>query len=238
MTGRPGWLWGVLVVAVTNLAALGSWAWNRQGEATWVAELTAPQAQIRRGDPDQSTVELQLLFLRGWPERAPASWADSTRLIQLGFKPRQFAVEDEGFLGPRRHPRRRPAWVLLALEPPLEPVVDTLSRIASRELLPVAFGTDPEVLYRESGDRSQHLVVRGVIALRTGGRPLDDTTRTWHADLDIITPEMLHVPKSLVPVLDELAPAGSFTGEVRYRIRVATGRMYLPWVVGVLPGGG
>lgn len=238
MTGRPGWLWAALVIAATNLVALGSWTWDRQGESDRVVELTAQQAQVWRGDPDESTVELQLRFLRGWPDQVPPAWADSARLLQLGFKPRQFASEDEGFLGPRRHPQRRLAWVLLAIEPPPEMVVDTVPHPVFRELLPVALGTDPEVLYRESGDRSQHLVVRGVIALRTAGRPLNDTARTWHADLDIVTPEILHVPKSLVPVLDELAPAGSLTGEPRYRIRVATGRMYLPRVIGVLPGGG
>jgi hypothetical protein len=234
MKGRPGWPWAALVVAGTNLVALGSWAWNRQGEPESVVELTAQQAQVWRGEPGQSSVELQLRFLRGWPERAPASWADSTRLLQVGFTPRQFAVEGEG----PPDPRRRPAWILLALELPPELAADTLPRPIYRELLPVAFGTDPEVLYRESGNRSRHLVVRGVIALRTGPPPQSDTARTWHADLEIITPETLHVPKSLVPVLDALAPPGSVTEEPRYRIRVATGRMYLPRVVGVLPGGG
>lgn len=236
MTRRTGWWPAFLVVLATNAFAMGLWYWNRSVPGGVVVELAEGQAWVSYGGPEEEVLQLNLNHRPVMPPPEERLWADSTRLVDLGFSPWQFAAPEAGVLNPRRRPLRRPAWVLLAVEPVGMPPDAGLPR--RHALIPVAVGADPEALYRESGDRARHLVLRGVVALRTGAAPATDSLRAWHADLDLVTPARLHVPQSLVPVLRELSRGMEPASGARFTIRLRTGRLHLPWVVGVVPGSG
>jgi hypothetical protein len=53
-----------------------------------------------------------------------------------------------------------------------------------------------------------------------------------------VSPTTLHVPKSLVPILERLAPMDRPSGTPRYQVRISMGRLHLPRVTGVVPGPG
>ncbi|HUG27117.1 MAG TPA: DUF4824 family protein [Gemmatimonadales bacterium] len=233
MTGRPGWLAAILIVVATNLVPLGLWYWNSRGEPVATVDLTEREAWVVRGGEADRSVRLSLQH-RHWDGHEPgATWADSARLVAAGFRPRQFSGEEE-FLTLRRHPLRRPLWVLLRMEEEPGALAADSDRFLPR-LVPVAVGTDPEALYRESGDRSRHLVMRGVVGVYATARLPGDTLTTWSASLRGVTPNTLHVPRSLVPVLERLAPADR-PGELpRYQVRITMGRLHLPKVTGVFP---
>lgn len=235
MTGRPSWLAAILIVIATNLVPLALWYWNSRGEPVATADLTEREAWVERGGEADRSVRLTLQH-RHWDGNEPgAMWADSVRLVAAGFRPRQFSGEEE-FLTLRRHPLRRPLWVLLRMEEEPGAMATDDERYLPR-LVPVAVGTDPEALYRESGDRTRHLVMRGTVGLYTTARPPGDSLPTWSASLRGVTPSTLHVPRSLVPVLERLAPADR-PGELpRYQVRITMGRLHLPRVTGVFPAG-
>ena len=234
MTGRPGWLAAILLVVATNLVPLGLWYWNSRGEPVATADLTEREASVERGAEADQSIRLRLQH-RHWDGHEPgAIWADSARLVAVGFRPRQFSGEEE-FLTLRRHPLRRPVWVLLRMEEePGSMMVEDANRFLPR-LVPVAVGTDPEALYRESGDRSRHLVMRGTVGVYTTTRPPGDSLPTWNASLRGVTPNTLHVPRSLVPALERLAPADRPGDQPRYQVRITMGRLHLPRVTGVFP---
>lgn len=236
MTGRPGWWPAVVLVLVTNALAMTLWYWNRSVAGGVVVELVEPQAWVSHGGPEAEVLQLNLGYQRTELETNGVGWADSSRLVRLGFAPWRFMPPEEGIPQPRRHPLRRPAWVLLAVDAP--PVSAVEVRAGSRQLVPVAVGDDPEALYRESGDRARHLVLRGVVGLRTVAVPAGDSGRAWRADLDLLTPARLHVPQSLVPILRELSSGSDGATASRFTVRLRTGRLHLPWMVGVVPGGG
>lgn len=234
MTRRPGWWPAVILVLVANAMALGLWYWNRSVAGGVVVELAEPLAWVSYGGPEEEVLQLNLSYQRTTPEPGREGWADSTRLLGLGFAPWQFAEPENDIPFPRRHPLRRPAWVLLTVDTLLMP--EQSGPAGTRQLIPVAVGDDPEALYRESGDRARHLVLRGVVALRPVAVPAGDTLRTWRVDLDIVTPARLHVPQSLVPVLRELSGGEPGLDASRFTVRLRMGRLHLPWVVGVVPG--
>lgn len=234
MTGRPGWLAAILLVVATNLVPLGLWYWNSRGEPVATADLTEREASVERGAEADQSIRLRLQHRHEDGHEPGAVWADSARLVAVGFRPRQFSGEEE-FLTLRRHPLRRPVWVLLRMEEEPGPMmVEDANRFLPR-LVPVAVGTDPEALYRESGDRSRHLVMRGTVGVYTTTRPPGDSLPTWNASLRGVTPNTLHVPRSLVPVLERLAPADRPGDQPRYQVRITMGRLHLPRVTGVFP---
>lgn len=236
MTGRPGWLAAVLLVVAANLVPLGLWYWNGRGEPMATVDLSERELWIQRGTEADHAVWLRLQA-RHWGGTEPgARWADSARLVTVGFRPRQFSGEEE-FLTLRRHPLRRPAWVLLRMEEESTTVAGEVDGFLSR-LVPVALGTDPEALYRESGDRTTHIVLRGVVGLHATPQPDGDSLPAWTADLRSLMPNTLHVPRSLLPVLERLAPEGRGAESPRYLVRVRMGRLHLPKVTGVFPVGG
>lgn len=235
MTGRPSWVAAILIVVATNLVPLGLWYWNGTGEPVATVDLTEREAWLDRGGEADRSVRLRLQHRHWGGDEPGAQWADSTRLVAAGFRPRQFSGEEE-FLTLRRHPLRRPLWVLLRMEEEPGAVVEDSDRFLPR-LIPVAIGTDPEALYRESGDRTRHLVMRGTVGVYASARPPGDSLPTWTADLRGLTPHTLHVPRSLVPILERLAPEDR-GGEVpRYLVRITMGRLHLPKVTGVFPVG-
>lgn len=236
MTGRPSWLAAILLLVATNLVPLGLWYWNGRGEPLATVDLTEREVWLDHGSESDRSVWLQLQYRHFGGNEPGARWADSTRLVAIGFRPRQFSGEEE-FLTLGRHPLRRPAWVLLRMadergEAMTEPGEAFLSR-----LIPVAVGTDPEALYRESGDRTTHLVMRGVVGLYASPRPDGDSLPSWTADLRSLMPNTLHVPKSLLPVLERLAPQSRAGEAPRYLVRITMGRLHLPKVTGVFPVG-
>lgn len=235
MTVRPGWWAAVLVVVVTNLAPLGIWYWNGRGIPEAALDLSEHELWAERGGDDDRSLRLRLQHRR-WRDDGPEdAWADSSRLVTLGFDPRQF-TDDEDVVWSPRYPWRRPAWVLLRLEPEPSHQEPRVLGYPSH-LVPIAVGDDPEELYRESGDRGNHLVMRGVVTLRPFSRRLDDSTLTWLAEVEQLTPNTLYVPRPLQPVLDELASEDSRYGMPRYLVRVSIGRLHLPRVVAVMPAG-
>ncbi len=235
MTGRPSWLAAIIIVIATNLVPLGLWFWNSRGDPVATADLTEREAWVERGGEADKSIRISLQH-RHWDGNEPgAMWADSTRLVAAGFRPRQFSGEEE-FLTLRRHPMRRPLWVLLRVEEETGVLVEDADRYLPR-LVPVAVGTDPEALYRESGDRTRHLVMRGTVAVYATARPPGDSLPTWSATLHGVTPNTLHVPRSLVPVLERLAPADRPGEQPRYQVRITMGRLHLPKVTGVFPAG-
>ena len=236
MTGRPSWLAAILIVVATNLVPLGLWYWNSRGEPVAVVDLTEREAWVDRGSEADGSVWLRLQHRHTDGAEPGAQWADSTRLVAAGFRPRQFSGEEE-FLTLRRHPLRRPMWILLRVEEGSDGVTQGGDPFLSR-LVPVAVGADPEALYRESGDRTTHIVLRGIVGLYADAYPQGDSVRTWTADLRAVMPTMLHLPKSLLPVLERLAPEGRSGEGARYLVRVTMGRLHLPKVTGVFPVGG
>lgn len=240
MTGRPGWFSAVLVVLAANLLPLAGWWWSRGGEPAATIEVTEDEAALIRGGEENSAVRLGLVVARGDEPGSSEGWADLASLQALGFEAEQLQEGDEVRPSPTR-PRRRPAWVLLAIGGMA--ATDSLPEADAgwRGLRPVAVGTDPEALYRRSGDRGRHLVMRGLVRVDRRVPPADPITgivppEEAVAVLDLVTPATLHVPRSLLPVLERLAPTGAErVGGPRYVARIAIGRLHLPRVIGILP---
>jgi len=229
---RPGWLLAVLVVGAANLAPLGVWWWNRSADPVSTVEMSEREAGVRRGGDENTSVWLQLWRAESWDQRTDTAWADSASLAGVGFEAERLGTGAPVELR-RRHPTRRPVWVLLRVG------AGDGSTVGSR-LDPVAIGPDPELLYRRAADRTDHLVLRGVVRVTREPLPVDSVTgvspgETWSAALDMVTPGTMHVPRSLVPVLNGLAPDGQDIGESRYLVRVAMGRLHLPRVTGIFP---
>lgn len=236
MTGRPSWLAAILLVVATNLVPLGLWYWNGRGEPIATVDLSEREVWLDYGSETDRSVWLRIQYRYFGGSEPGARWADSTRLVAIGFRPRQFAGEEE-FLTLRRPPLQRPAWVLLRLADDTEAMTEPGDTFLSR-LVPVAVGTDPEALYRESGDRTTHLVMRGVVGLYASPVPEGDSLPSWTADLRSLMPNTLHVPKSLLPALERLAPQTRGGEAPRYLVRITMGRLHLPKVTGVFPVGG
>jgi hypothetical protein len=177
-----------------------------------------------------------LSLAEAWP-----AGLDSSDMEAIGFDPDLLAVGFDQPMPPRR-PYRRPAWVLLRVEE-VQSFADSTDGWMRSGLRPVAVGTNPEELYRRSGDRARHIVMRGVVGLSrvpmfpepTEGPALH---ATWSARVDLVSPTTLHVPKSLVPILERLAPMDRPSGTPRYQVRISMGRLHLPRVTGVVPGPG
>lgn len=232
MTQRPGLLPAVLLIAVTNLAPLAGWWWNRSGTPLATVDLSEREAAVRHGNDENSSVWLQLIWGESWNPALQPAWADSASLARLGFEPARLGTGEVEQLASWR-PRRRPAWVLLRVDEGV--VIEAGSR-----LVPVAVGREPGALYRMSGDRNTHLVVRGVVRVGRQMLPVDSLTgesagESWSAAVDYVTPSTLHVPRSLVTALEELASGATGTAEPRYMVRVGVGRFYLPRVSAVFP---
>jgi hypothetical protein len=172
------------------------------------------------------------LGAESWDQGGRVEWADSASLAAVGFEDERLTTGGSVELAPR-HPTRRPVWVLLRVVTGEAPEVGS-------QLEPVAIGPDPGLLYRRATDRTDHLVLRGVVRVTRQMLPVDSLTgespgETWSAGLDFVTPGTLHVPRSLVPVLNGLAPDGDRPGESRYLVRVDMGRLHLPRVTGIFP---
>lgn len=237
MSARPGWLSSALLIGAANLLPLAGWWWNRSGEPEAAVELSEHDAYVVRGGDEDSSVRLRLSLAEPWPPGP-----DSSDMVAIGFDADLLAVGFDQPLPPRR-PSRRPAWVLLRVEEP-QSLGDPTDRGMLSGLRPVAVGTSPGELYRRSGDRGRHIVMRGVVGLSRvpmSPEPIDGTGlhATWSARVDLVSPATLHVPKSLVPILERLAPVDRPSGTPRYRVRVSMGRLHLPRVTGVepVPGG-
>lgn len=233
MSGRPGWLSSALLISAANLLPLAGWWWNRTGEQVATVDLSEHEAGVIRGGEDDSSVRLQLGLALTWPARP-----DSSDLVALGFDPDLLAT-GEPIPMPRRRPHRRPAWILLRVDSASAPG-DSLSEGPRSRLRPVAVGTNPGELYRRSGEPGSHIVMRGVVRLSRVPVVVDSPTgtparETWSASVDLLTPPTLHVPKSLVSVLDRLAPTDWPIGAARFQVRLAMGRLHLPRVAGVEP---
>lgn len=231
MSARPGWLYSAVLVAATNLLPLAGWWWNRSGEPEAAVDLSEHEAYLVRGGEDDSSIRLHLSLADSW-----RTGQDSTDLVALGFDADLLTTGQEMPLPPRR-PSRRPAWILLHVGDTPR-VTDSSGPQSSLKL--VAIGTGPGELYRRSGDRGSHIVMRGAVRLGrvpvppdSAGMPVE--LETWSATVDLLSPGSLHVPKSLVPLLDRLAPSDRPGGAPRYLVRVSMGRLHLPRVTGVFP---
>ncbi|MDZ4675720.1 MAG: DUF4824 family protein [Gemmatimonadota bacterium] len=232
MTKRPGALSAVLLVVVVNLAPLAGWWWNHTGNPLATVELSEREAGVRRGGDENSSVWLELWRADAWEQRPRTAWADSASLVSLGFEPERLATGEEQSLAAWR-PRRRPAWVLLRVD-------EAASTLVGSRLVPVAVGPDPGALYRQSGDRNNHLVMRGVVRVGREILPVDSLTgisdgETWSAALDVISPATLHVPRSLVAALEDHTAGEGRGSDPRFEVRVTMGRFYLPRVTGIFP---
>lgn len=229
---RPGVLSAVLLVLAANVAPLAGWWWNHAGNPIATVELSEREAGVRWGGDEDTSVWLQLWRADAWEQRPQAPWADSASLAALGFEPERLATGEEQTLALWR-PRRRPAWVLLRVD-------EAAGTAIGSRLVPVAVGRDPGALYRQSGDRSLHLVVRGVVRVGRALLPVDSLSgvaaeETWSAALDVISPAALHVPRSLVRALEDLASDPGRGSDARYQVRVEMGRFYLPRVTAIFP---
>lgn len=235
MSGRPGVWAAVLLVAATNAVPLAGWWWNRTGEPEAAIELTEREAFVLRGGEQNTSTRLMLRLGDARAEAGAPRWIDSAGLVALGFEPERVSDSRPDWLSPRA-PIRRPAWILLRVEEPVLP--DTASPLSRLE--PIAAGDDPDGLYRLSGDRGSHIVMRGVVGVRRGWRPRSAEgeapgQETWYATVDLVSPRSLHVPRSLVPALNRLAPPSAGPDSARYLIRLAMGRLHWPRVTGVFP---
>jgi len=232
MAQRPGVTYAIILVLVANLAPLAGWWWNRSGTPLATLDLSEREAGVRWGGDEDTSVWLQLWRADEWDRRPQASWADSASLASLGFEPDRLATHEVVELAAWR-PVRRPAWVLLRLEE------EDGSRVGSR-LVPVAVGSDPGALYRQAGDRTMHFVLRGVVRVDRDPAPVDSLTgaltgETWWAALDMVSPMRLHVPRSLIAALEDLAAGPAPGADPRYLARLNMGRFHLPWVTAVFP---
>lgn len=235
MSGRPGVWAAVLLVAAANTVPLAGWWWNRTGEPEAAIELTERETFVLRGGEQNTST--RLLLRLGDASRAEDGrrWIDSAALVALGFEPERVSESPPDALSARA-PIRRPAWILLRVE-------DTpmaASAIEVSRLEPVAVGANPGELYRLSGDRGSHIVMKGVVGVRRGPRPRlpeggPAGGETWYASVDLVSPRSLHVPRSLVPVLNRLAPPAVGADTSRYLIRLTMGRLHWPRVTGVFP---
>lgn len=233
MSARPGWLSSALLIGAANLLPLAGWWWNRSGEPEATVELSEYEAYVVRGGDEDSSVRLRLSLAEFGPVGP-----DSSDMVAIGFDPDLLAVGFDQPMPPRR-PSRRPAWVLLRIEEP-QLFADSTDRWMRSALRPVAVGTSAGELYRRSGDRGRHIVMRGVVGLSRvpmSPEPIDGPGlhATWSARVDLVSPTTLHVPKSLVPILEGLAPVDRPSGAPRYQVRVSMGRLHLPRVTGVVP---
>lgn len=231
MAQRPGVTYAIILVLVANLAPLAGWWWNRSGVPRATLDLSEREAGVRWGGDEDTSVWLQLWRADEWDRRPQASWADSASLASLGFEPDRLSTLEVVTLAAWR-PVRRPGWVLLRLE-------EDSSRVGSR-LVPVAVGADPGALYRQAGDRTAHLVMRGVVRVDRDPAPADSLTgasqgETWWAALDMVSPMRLHVPRSLIPALEDLASGPAPGADPRYLAHLNMGRFHLPWVTAIYP---
>lgn len=238
MTGRPGWLVAVFLAGGVNALCLGAWYGNRAGTPAATVDLTEREVGLVRAGEENGLLRLNLQFHDpGGP--GPASpWADSASLVALGFDPEALSTGHAVELR-RGLPQRRPGWVLLRFDPEAAPEAGEPDLARSR-LVPVAVGADPQALLRTADDPADHLVLRGVVGISRYAAAPDSASgmtpgETWAASIHLVTPRFLHVPRSLVPVLDRLAPVARPSEAPRYLVRVSTGRFQLPWVTGVFP---
>ena len=232
MIQRPGVTYAIALVLVANLAPLAGWWWNRSGTPLATVELSEREAGVRWGGDEDTSVWLQLWRADAWERRPVVSWADSASLAALGFEPDRLSTGETVSLAAWR-PVRRPGWVLLRLEE------DATSQVGSR-LVPVAVGSDPGALYRSAGDRTVHIVMRGVVRVGRESLPVDSLTgvspgESWWAALDMITPSRLHVPRSLIAALEDLASGPGAGDRPRYLAHLNMGRFHLPWVAAIFP---
>jgi len=239
MSERPRWSTTALLVLVVNAACLGVGVWNRRGDPATTVELTERELGLVRAGEENGLLRLNLQYHDPGGIGRASSWADSASLAALGFDPDRVSTGHEVAL-PRGRPHRRPAWVLLRLDPSSDPMPADEADYGRSRLVPVAVGTNPRALLRGTDQSATYLVLRGVVGVSRFVAPPDSITggspgETWAASLDLVTPRFLHVPRSLVPVLDRLAPGARPSESPRYLVRVATGRLGMPWVVGIFP---
>lgn len=239
MTGRPGWTAAAFLAVAVNAICLGGWYGNRIGTPAATVDLTEREVGLVRAGEENGLLRLNLQYHDpGGP--GPASpWADSASLVALGFDPEALSTGHVVELR-RGVPQRRPGWVLLRFDPAAAVPEGAEPDLARSRLVPVAVGTDPRALLRAADDPAAHLVLRGVVGISRYLGPPDSAggappAETWAAAVHLVTPRFLHVPRSLVPVLDRLAPVVRSSEAPRYLVRVSTGRFQLPWVTGVFP---
>ncbi len=233
MSPRPGVSYAVVLVLVANLAPLAGWWWNRMGAPRATVELSEREVGVRWGNDEDTSVWLELWRADAWEPRVDPAWADSAALVGLGFEAARLSTGEAERLAAWR-PARRPAWVLLRLE------AAEASPMEGSRLVPVAVGTDPGALYRQANDPALHLVARGVVRVGRAPLPADSVSglgdaESWTASLDLITPARIHVPRSLIPALEDLAAGTPEAGAPRFEVRLHLGRLHLPWITAVFP---
>jgi len=243
---RPRWAAPFAIVLAATAVALGQAAWNRSlvRREIVLSEREAPVAYAGR--------EETALWLR-WQYAMPldsgwGGWLGAARLAELGADTSREAV---------RHERMdaRPAFAVLELDGPAwrayveQQVLQREHELASdglllgrdsllalfrggleqgSRLIMIDAGVDPDALARRYPDGSRHLILPAVVRtyreyhFRSPSEPVD-TALGARVDLE----------NQRVLVSGRLASAFRPPPASGYRVTVATGRSYAPWIVRV-----
>lgn len=265
MTGR-GLLAGLVLIAVTNAAILGGVAWNRSAEEARV-ELTERELRLYdfREDEDSglalrwdwqdwtsSWLDREKLRELGFDVHVPPDAPEAPDFYRNVTSREVFVVLEMDGEGWRRHLAEQEEAIRKCLRgdcpkdqypdtpPEMREQLEAERRHGSR-LVAIDAGRAPEALRRRYPDRSRYLILPAL----AGANLVQVEPNSLQGHLWGPRAREVHVPRPLRPVLDAILQEDRERGQdaegpavPRFRVTVAVGRRYEPWVVSVERIGG
>ena len=256
---RRGWIVAIVLVAVVNGIVLLGVARNRAGEPDAIVVLTERELPLGYTPDENTGILLRLEWTRDWegPDwldtdklaelgfdcSAPVDAAATELHYDKQLNRRVFAVlEFEGDVWERWLETRRREIADTAEEvergEASEQEVERLrqslaSELETRSRLDVIdAGTNPEALRKRYSDRSRFIIAPAVVDLYVSSYSADDTVPpTLQGRITEITVPRIHVSREHRAVFEPfLGATGPYQGP-RYRVNVAFGSRYEPWIV-------
>ena len=249
---RLGWIIAVVIVLAANGVGWICAAINRGGSPDAVVVLTERELPLAPREQEETGVALRLRWNR---ESSDDDWLDEKKMEELGFDPAVIGVEAEAEPPYWKLSSRR-AYVVFDNLPPDDPVPDDgampgegeteeaeskeddLDSTSGSRLVAIDAGTDPVELRRRYPDRSRYVIVPAVIGVR-GGSPLDAGAGEGapvrrHGVILRLLSRRIHVPRSFHGALAPALESHPTPEEPqRYRVTLAFGRRFEPWIQAV-----
>lgn len=238
MRGR-GLIAGAAVVIASNAIALLDVEWNRASQGQ-IIELTDRELQQDYQYEENSGIDLRLTatypFYPPKEEPPDTSWLDAPKLRELGF-----SAEDLDISGRRAEWPVRAAYVAFEYDGPAWQAIADLQRSQpyppaayiehESRLAPVDAAASPEPLLAKYGRDGKHIVLRATVQPQRIPRRSDSIIQGQVVE---ILSSAIHVPVPEATVLRNL-PAATPTGteQSRYRVRLAYGARFEPWIVSI-----
>lgn len=258
---RVGWLVAVGLVVVADAIALGGAALNRQDDPEAEVELTERELPMSWRREEDTGISLRLR----WSAEGQADWFDRAKLEETGFDcsppidartqeihyakllPRDvFVVLEYGGASWARWLEREEAEIAEraeevergeALPEQLETAKELFERARATRtrLFAVDAGLEAEALRQRYPDRGRFLILPAVAQV---DRYHLASERELRGEIRRILVDRVHVPRRLRPPLESLGQDSPWEErEPRYRVVLAVGHRYEPWIRAVEPLG-